>query len=405
MSHITNFIDTPDLAKTCIHECLIEMFNSDNLILNDTRLSIISEVLAHIPFVGGYDQRILPILRDTTVVFSNPFSETTHQYYKSLGLSKNVEVILINNNPEISLTENILQDTEVLASLRARWFKKLINFSINWTVEKLAKAIWAETPITATISETANNKLKLKKFLEIADLPVVEWVYTNSDNTIREYYSKNDHYFFKDPLGVSGYGFWSNQKNSLDEILLGYAWKDIIIEKVIEKENSPSIQFCIYGDIEKKAVIFGFTDQILEWGQHYAWNLSPSQYYTDKKITHEFIRQSEIIINYLIELGYNWFGGIDFMISTDKIIYATEVNARFTWATYPAITSFLLNDSLLTSWRYITREWATESAQEYINISIKQNDEYWVFPLCIAPLEKYGRAQVLFLGNIEDFNI
>jgi hypothetical protein len=77
--------------------------------------------------------------------------------------------------------------------------------------------------VSAQVSETANNKLKLKKFLEEVHLPVVAGVYTNDENVIREYYSKNDHYFFKDPLGVSGYGFWSNQKNTLEEILLGYA--------------------------------------------------------------------------------------------------------------------------------------------------------------------------------------
>jgi len=44
------------------------------------------------------------------------------------------------------------------------------------------------------------------------------------------------------------------------------------------------------------------------------------------------------------------------MISTDKKVFATEVNARFTGATYPAISSFLLNESLNTPWKYITKE-------------------------------------------------
>ena len=373
--------------------------------MNDTRLSIIPEVLPHIPFVGWYDQRILPILKNTTAIFSNPFEKSTHEYYHSLWLSSNVEIIQIDNIPEKSLTEMVLSNPNLLDTLKRREFKTLINFTIDIRVENLAQSIWAKTLVNSKISEIANNKLKLKKFLQKVSLPVVEWIYTNNADTIRKYFSEQEHYFFKDPLGVSGYGFWSNQKNSLEEILTWYGGKDIIIEKVIEKDSSPSIQFCIYGKSEKKAVIFGFTDQILEWWQHYIWNQSPSQYLANKEITHEFIRQSEIIIWYLIEVGYIWFGGIDFMVSKSKEIFATEVNARFTGATYPAISSLLLTQSLITPWRYTTQEWVTQSADDYLRIAIQKSGEYGLFPICIAPLEQYGRAQVLFLGELDEHDL
>ena len=108
MTQIINFITDPEETKNAIHSCLDEFFNNDTLVLNDTRLLIIPEILPHIPFVGGYDQRILPILKNTTVIFSKPFSKSTHKYYNSLGLSNDVEIIEIDNNPIISLTENIL---------------------------------------------------------------------------------------------------------------------------------------------------------------------------------------------------------------------------------------------------------------------------------------------------------
>jgi hypothetical protein len=85
------------------------------------------------------------------------------------------------------------------------------------------------------------------------------------------------------------------------------------------------------------------------------------------------------------------------MVSRNKEIFATEVNARFTGATYPAISNFLLTGNLSTPWKYITKEGVSESTQEYLNISIKNPNEYGLFPICIAPLEQYGRAQVLFL--------
>lgn len=405
MAQIINFISEPELARKAIQDCLDEIFNKDTLVLNDTRLLIIPEVLPHIPFVGGYDQRILPILKNTNVIFSKPFSKKTHQYYNSLWLSMNVDIIEVDNIPEISLTENILWNTELIKNLKAQKYKTLINFAIDEKVEVLAEMIGTKTLVSSKISELANNKLKLKKFLEEVKLPTVTGVYTNKSDVIGEYFNKKEHYFFKDPLGVSGYGFWSNQKNTLEEILSRYNGKDLIIEQVIEKENSPSIQFCIYGDTVKKSVIFWFTDQILEWWQHYMGNESPSIYYQYREISEEFIRQSEIIISYLIDLGYVWFWGIDFMVSADKIVYATEVNARFTWATYPAISSLLLTGDLSTKWKYLTKEWSIETIEEYIGISIKNPNEYGTFPICIAPLEEYWRAQVLFLWELDEHDL
>ena len=207
MTKIINFIANHEEAKISILECLDYFFNEETLILNDTRLLIIPEILPHIPFVGWYDQRILPILKNTTVIFSKPFSETTHQYYNNLGLSTNVEVLQIENNHAISLTGNILWNPELIQNLKSVWYKTLINFAIDPKVEKLATIIGAKTLVTSEISELANNKLKLKQFLEKEWLPTIDGIYTNKSEIIEEYVNKNEHYFFKDPLGVSGYWF------------------------------------------------------------------------------------------------------------------------------------------------------------------------------------------------------
>jgi predicted ATP-grasp superfamily ATP-dependent carboligase len=64
---------------------------------------------------------------------------------------------------------------------------------------------------------------------------------------------------------------------------------------------------------------------------------------THPHLIDEIIAISEKIIEYIQGIGYVGFGGIDFMIDDAGHIYATEVNARFTGATYPAISTFLLN--------------------------------------------------------------
>ena len=398
---VVNFLDHKEETKIHLQNALKTFFNKNTLVLNDTRLSIKPDILPHIPFVGSYDQRILSILSNTTVVFSHPFYAESHQYFSSLWLSDDVEILTIENNHHISLTEHILSDDWFVSQLRDRNFQNLINFSINEHVELLAEKIGAKCLVSSEVSRLANDKLKLKQFLEKSGLPTVDGVYTSDPAIIALYFSKEDHYFFKDPHGVSGYGFWSNHNNTLEQILSEYNGHDIIIERVIEKESSPSIQFLIYEEFGvKHACIFGFTDQILEWGQHYLGNESPSKYLGSHLQT-EFLRQSEVIMWYLFEIGYVGFWWIDFMVG-DGQVYATEINARFTWATYPAITSYLLSGSLITPWKYITREGAVDSHTGYLEQSIRSPDEYGMFPLCIAPLEDHGRAQLLFIGEFDE---
>ena len=83
-SNIVNFLDHEEKTKIHLQNALKTFFNKNTLVLNDTRLSIKPDILPHIPFVGSYDQRILSILSNTTVVFSNPFYTESHQYFSSL---------------------------------------------------------------------------------------------------------------------------------------------------------------------------------------------------------------------------------------------------------------------------------------------------------------------------------
>jgi hypothetical protein len=137
------------------------------------------------------------------------------------------------------------------------------------------------------------------------------------------------------------------------------------------------------------------TDQILENGKIYLGNKSPS-IYLKTSIWDELIIQSEKIIEYIQKLWYIWFGWIDFIISSNHKVFATEVNARFTWATYPAITMLFLKNSLKSEWEYTTIQWEKQSICDYLkNNSIQSKTESGIFPLCIAPLEKWGKAQIL----------
>jgi hypothetical protein len=59
------------------------------------------------------------------------------------------------------------------------------------------------------------------------------------------------------------------------------------------------------------------------------------------------------------------------MVSDLGEVYATEVNARWTGATYPAISSILLTNSVATPWRYMTYDVEHETINAYLKNSIK----------------------------------
>ncbi len=71
------------------------------------------------------------------------------------------------------------------------------------------------------------------------------------------------------------------------------------------------------------------------------------------------LRISENILEYISNIGYRGFGGIDF-IDTGDALYACEVNARFTGATAAVVESlryhhqhpwdYRLHDRLDSAW-------------------------------------------------------
>jgi hypothetical protein len=155
---IHNFLDHSNELHNELPIALRTFFHPKTLVLNDTRLLIIPEVLPHIPFVGSYDQRILPILSDTNFAISDPFYSGILNYFNTLGLSKSVHIHSFPNNPNISLTENILENPSYIQELKARNYTTLINFSVDSRVERLASEIGATCIVSSDISHQANDK-------------------------------------------------------------------------------------------------------------------------------------------------------------------------------------------------------------------------------------------------------
>lgn len=391
---IINFKTDEDLAIKSLKTNLENFLNKDTLVINDTRWMIIPSVLPFIEFVCTYDQRVFSMLKNTNVIFTEPFSLEVQNYYKNLWLTQNVNVILTDNIKEITLAKNIGQNKDLVQKLKSYNFKKIVPFFVNDDMDELSKILDIPLNVSKEIFIKANDKLLLKKYLIETNLPTIDWDFTSDIEVLKKYFEKSDRYLFKDPLWVSGYGFWDNKENTFEELEKNYSWKELIVEKFIEKESSPSVQFFISED-KKQAIIFGITDQLLENWKIYLWNKSPS-IYSENEVWDELLRQSVKIIEYIANLWYTWFAWIDFIVDTQKKVYATEVNARFTWATYPAITSMLLKSSLKSEWEFYNYEWESEKVEDYLNKKvIKTSLESWIFPLWLSWIEKFGKANLL----------
>lgn len=391
---ILDFITDEQATIIALKKALWEYFTPKTLVINDTRGMIVSSVLPHIPFVWCYDQRILPILSHTSVVFSTPFSQEILAYYHTFWLAKEVEIFLTENNTSITLAKNISQNADLCNQIKQKGFQKIIPFFVNDDMQELSNILEIPLNVSKEVFEKANDKLLLKKYLMEAHLPTIDGDFTSDIEIMEKYFFSQERYIFKDPLWVSGYGFWDNQENTFQELSENYGGKELIIEAFIQKESSPSLQFFI-PENKTQAIIFGITDQLLEDEKTYLGNTSPSIHnYT--KIWDELIRQSSQIIAYIVDMWYTWFGWIDFIVTSLGEVFATEVNARFTWATYPAITSLLLKSNVSSKWIFYNSEWPTEDIENYLlKKSIQKKEDIWIFPLGISWIETFWKANLL----------
>lgn len=381
-----SFIDDEQKTLENLKLYLDKIFNSDTLVIYDIRSSILSSVLSSIPHVATYDQRILPILSNCTFLCSEPFDKEILTYYQSLWISTNIDIITLSHQSNTSLVDQILWDEKLLDSLKGK-FTTIVVFFPTLQSQLLADKIGCRLLNNVDISLSANSKVELKKYIVKNELPYIEGIITSNQNLIKDYFYKEDEYFFKLAQGVSWYGFFSNKSNSLEEIISNIWNDEIIIEKKINIVSSPSVQFFIDG---QNVFIYGITDQVLIENRYYNGNTSPSHiiwsFYEN-----DLILQSKEVLWYLLDLWYQWFWWIDFMITDQNDIYIAEINARFTWATPPTILNLLLHSDFYKKWIFRIEEWLDKNIDFY-----KENDYTNKVALCLGWLKQWWQLHTLY---------
>ncbi len=381
---IKNYNDSHDEIVEKVSSIIEEIFDENTLVIYDIRSSIIKSVLPHIPYVATYDQRVLSLLHHATLVCSEPIDFDVLNHYQKFWLCAKAEIILLPHQSTMSLVQQILQDSVLCEKLKRGWFQKIVTFLPTEDADLLALKIWIPLLNSFAISLAANDKVALKEFTIESDLWYLPWVITDDTEVMKEYFFSDKHYFFKLAHGVSWFWFFDNKKDSFHDMLHICEWQKIIIEEKISVIDSPSMQFYCWEDA---ILLLGLTDQVLEEGRYYNGNKYPSKW-QDWAVGGCIIEKSEKVLQYIHNLWYRWFGGIDFMIDENRNIYVAEVNARFTWATPALLVNILLKQTLTNSRKFVLLD--NHGVGDLLHHS---GDSH--FPICIGGVKERWKAQYL----------
>ena len=381
-----NYRDSADRIIWDIPNIIENLFDEKTLVVYDIRSVIIEEALPHIPHVATYDQRVVPLLHNATLVCSEPFPVAILRYYKLHGLCQGAEVMTLPHQAGMTLTDQILHNDELCEKLKNVWYNRLVTFLPTQQSEKLAVKIGLPLHNSFSVSQAANDKVALKEFLMTSWLPVIPGIITSDVDVLREYSQRDEKYFIKMAHGASGYGLFVTHDQPIEDIIDGCNGERVIVEPKIWVVASPAVQF--YCD-EEKIYIVSIADQILECGRYYIGNTYPSVY-AKGKLGDEMIRQAEVVLAYIHATWYRGFGCVDMMVSDDDTVYIAEVNARFVGHTPASMVNFMLHKDINKPWKFIAYDEHEDSEDNVLSATHGES-----FPICIGSLDTWKKAQFL----------
>lgn len=190
------------------------------LVINDTRSLIAREVLPHIPFVSGYDQRIISALYGVGLVTSTPIEADLLDWYHTRGLSVDMQFFSpAISIPEMTLTDSILSDADFCKYLKRQAYEQLVTLAYDDSTLTLADRLSIPLLNAPEIYQRANDKRLLKEYMIQKGLPVIDGVITKDKEEIASFFDRDDRFFIKESDGVSGFGFYDTKEHTKDEVL------------------------------------------------------------------------------------------------------------------------------------------------------------------------------------------
>jgi hypothetical protein len=315
--------------------------------------------------VESYGARLLPIMgllfgggQNVLVLDRAPDPALAAYFKNDLGL-RLPEVTVLPHRDYMALGKALreggpLPDEDLIRAWREHPAGAVDGFVTDATIAALASRLGKRMLSTPEGSKAGNNKLLLHQHLEKEGLPVFETRLADSPGDVPRCLEElarlgYEHAVVKSQIGASGIGLVKVPTRGHFEPVPEFFFHEspCMVQGWVSKDlhgvtgiHSPSVQMFLDRD---SVYLFDLTEQILSHESVHQGNESPPPYLDGfPGLMEELFRQAGVAGLWLHGQGYRGTASVDFLVAAHDEpgacrVYACEINARVTGATYPSV--------------------------------------------------------------------
>ncbi|MFF8726199.1 ATP-grasp domain-containing protein [Streptomyces sp. NPDC015171] len=281
---------------------------------------------------------------DDVVVLKAPVDEDYLAYLRSLDAARGERLVVEDNVPDRSVTQDVLASPRLLERLRglADGRTYLAPLGISSDEERLSEV--TGLPLagpSAAVCRHVNGKIFSRELVDDTGLTRVPGsvcrTYGELEQAIAAHLGEGSRVVVKESLGVSGRGMVVlDSRRRADQLLRMLARRgeqapvSLVVEEWIDKRSDLNYQFLVDRDGATwfETVKTALTKDGVHRGHRFPPKLRPDQ-------VEELRSAATVIGKRLADEGYHGLVGADAMLGTDGTLYpCLEINARFNMATY-----------------------------------------------------------------------
>lgn len=358
-----------------------------------------------------YDKRILSLLgTNDLAIFGGKIDSFLWKYYRDLRVATidKRNVFYEENFTEYaSLTKAVIDNPLILETIKKRSPDAVISYIASRDTKNLAEKINSRILEDFRKVDYFSNKANYRKVVRKLGFPVIAGFRVNSLKDAQKYFSCLKAKGFrkaviKEERSAGGFGVFvvGTEKELESQVKKIVAKKRFfLIEGFIENViASPNIQYWITA---KKVKFITLSDQLFgKNGVSQKGNIFPSSLNRMPVILKKVKDSSLKICCYLQSQNCCGLAGIDYLITKEKDIYATEVNFRINYSTFPAlIAQKLYGSGHSLFWKTFTVKGRPLLFKKLFNsardIFITRKKNFGIFPLDIGILKSKGEGEFM----------
>jgi Pre ATP-grasp domain/ATP-grasp domain len=277
------------------------------------------------------------------VVLKGPLDPGHADYLRGLGVAAGRQLVVDDNEPQRSITADVLASPRLLADLAAMADGRTYLMPLGVSADEEALAARTGLPLaapSAAVCKQVNGKIYSRELVDAAGLAAVPGAECRTLDELAAaldaHVVEGSRVVVKESLGVSGRGMvvLDSPKRASQLLRLlqrrGSNTVSLVVERWIDKVADLNYQFILGrgGDVRFETVKTAFTENGVHRG-----HLFPPALRADQ--VGELEAAASVLGKTLSADGYYGVVGVDAMLGVDGTLYpCLEINARFNMATY-----------------------------------------------------------------------